>query len=347
MKPNHQHLLVTLASRDYLENAKQLFSSVYHNAGWHGDYLLLAHNIPESDLDWFRDKGILIHHCPPLDIKVIHEGYPVTILAKFFLFTAYFRRWQKIIFLDTDIIVTASLDSLLKVTGLAAVRDVIDGILLQQINPEADPRLFLDLQRSYNLQEPAFNSGVLVFDTRIITDDLFPRLIKLHKKYGELNYFWEQGTLNLAFYNNWEELPIIYNFFPDACRHYGIRPERMKTIVLHFLGHNKPWNADNRFYRIWQDNLRLAEEIDLSDRRPAAKAWSDQRIIIYMFLIELKRRIQLDIWRQWAIDRLGWIASRPEWCIGQIGKLVKKISPNIYYKLIRLKSCRQIKTKYQ
>lgn len=40
-------LLVTLADSSYLDQATQLFSSVYHNAGWRGDYMLLAHEIPE------------------------------------------------------------------------------------------------------------------------------------------------------------------------------------------------------------------------------------------------------------------------------------------------------------
>ena len=56
-------LLVTLADENFLDQAKQLFSSVYWNAGWKGDYMLLAHEIPESKLKWFRDKGILVKKC--------------------------------------------------------------------------------------------------------------------------------------------------------------------------------------------------------------------------------------------------------------------------------------------
>ena len=56
-------LLVTLADSNYVDQAKQLFSSVYWNAGWRGDYMLLAYNIAERDLKWFRDKGILVKEC--------------------------------------------------------------------------------------------------------------------------------------------------------------------------------------------------------------------------------------------------------------------------------------------
>ena len=46
-----QNLLVTLADKNYIQQAKQLFSSVYWNAGWKGDYMLWAHEIPEEELN--------------------------------------------------------------------------------------------------------------------------------------------------------------------------------------------------------------------------------------------------------------------------------------------------------
>ncbi|HZL42655.1 MAG TPA: hypothetical protein VFD66_05190, partial [Verrucomicrobiae bacterium] len=57
---------MTLADRNFLPQAKQLFSSVYWNAGWAGDYMLLAHEVPEDQLQWFQDKGILIRNVKPL-----------------------------------------------------------------------------------------------------------------------------------------------------------------------------------------------------------------------------------------------------------------------------------------
>jgi hypothetical protein len=54
-----RHLLATLADEAFLDQARQLFSSVYWKARWRGDYLLLAHEIPEGKLAWFRERGIL------------------------------------------------------------------------------------------------------------------------------------------------------------------------------------------------------------------------------------------------------------------------------------------------
>ena len=51
-----KNLLVTLAGKNYIKQAKQLFSSVYWNAGWKGDYMLLSYKIPEKELKWFKKK---------------------------------------------------------------------------------------------------------------------------------------------------------------------------------------------------------------------------------------------------------------------------------------------------
>ena len=80
------NLLVTLADKNYIDQAKQLFSSVYFNSGWKGDYMLLAHEIHEGELKWFRDKGILIKKCRPLYDKGIAH-LPPAMLDKFYLST--------------------------------------------------------------------------------------------------------------------------------------------------------------------------------------------------------------------------------------------------------------------
>ena len=68
---NHDAVLVTLADKNYIDQAKQLFSSVYWNAGWKGDYMLLAHEVPEKDLNWFREKGILVKKCSKMPIGLL------------------------------------------------------------------------------------------------------------------------------------------------------------------------------------------------------------------------------------------------------------------------------------
>ena len=57
------NLVVTLANKRYIEQAKQVFSSLYFNAAWRGDYMLLAYQVPQKDLTWFLKRGIIVKKC--------------------------------------------------------------------------------------------------------------------------------------------------------------------------------------------------------------------------------------------------------------------------------------------
>ena len=75
--------------------------------------------------------------------------------------------------------------------------------------------LFGELKNRYDLNRPAFNAGVLAFNSDIITkDDL--RKIKdtfLHFK-DVIKFQAEEKVLNLYFYDKWQELPAVYNVCP-------------------------------------------------------------------------------------------------------------------------------------
>ncbi len=177
-----KNLLVTLADSNYVDQAKQLFSSVYWNAGWKGDYMLLAYDIPEKDLRWFRDKGILVRECEPIltesEIRIGHA--PLTTLSKFYLFTTEFKKWKNIVFLDGDIIVRGSLDTLVQTRGFAAVRilNMLRTSLKGQFHDRnrSNNHLFKELESQCDLRRPAFNSGVMAFNTDIISENDFQNL---------------------------------------------------------------------------------------------------------------------------------------------------------------------------
>ena len=136
-----RNLLVTLADNNYIENAKQLFSSVYHNSGWKGDYMLLVYEVPEKKLDWFRDKGIIVKRCPKIAKRRVWKNYfPNSVLSKFYLFTSYFQKWDRVIFLDGDIIVRSSLNKLARVNGFAAGHNI--GFKLDDEFPELEKKFF-------------------------------------------------------------------------------------------------------------------------------------------------------------------------------------------------------------
>jgi lipopolysaccharide biosynthesis glycosyltransferase len=211
-----KNLLATLADKNYIDQAKQLFSSVYWNAGWKGDYMLLAHEIPEKDLKWFRDKGILVKKCKPI-AELNFGKWPSTVCSKFYLFTPYSKKWKNIVFLDADIIVRGSLERLTKIKGFAAVKGYRRLCNLFKKPMESYflnlSETYKKLQRNYNLnKQNTFNTGVFAFSTRIISAGSFDRLKSLYQSYGAISNSAEEAILNLLFYDeDIEFFPSVYN----------------------------------------------------------------------------------------------------------------------------------------
>lgn len=277
-------LVATLADENYIEQAKQLFSSVYCNAGWQGDFILLSHAIPEKKLEWFRDKGILIKKCKPLlNLEISTCSH----FSKLYLFATEFKKWKNIIFLDADIIVRASLDKLLEIKGIAAVKDIQQNLKGEFIKiTKKNKFLFKELKKDYNLKEKAFNTGLMAFSTDIIKKDTFLKLKRLLEEY---NSVLDQPILNLFFYKKWIELPLIYNFSPynTTFPFFNKNKTKVKGIILHFWGALKPWNKKSPFYKEWKKNFKKAELINLKNP-PEGKKLTDKEIKKYSRMLKMK-----------------------------------------------------------
>jgi lipopolysaccharide biosynthesis glycosyltransferase len=312
-----KNLLVTLADENYIEQAKQLFSSVYWNAGWEGDYLLLAHEVPEEKTAWFKKKGILVYPVTSITEKQIGgDNHPVTVFSKLYLFAEHFKQWEKVVFLDADIIVRASLDSLIHVDFFSAPN--ASSLNLKKEFIRTQSTLFRELAREYPLKGSAFNTGVFAFDTDLIDQDSFSTLNDLIRRFGSLNRYGEEATLNLFFYKKWKMLPIVYNIYPDRTRHLcGVLPSHLRGIIVHFVVSCKPWKSESPFYAEWFHNYEKADMIDLSQRQKPVAIWKQRDIENYTLYLRVRY--------------LARFFSRcTEKLLGEIGLLVKKMSPRLY-----------------
>lgn len=294
-------LLVTLADGNYIEQAKQLFSSVYWNAGWQGDYMLLAYGISQGDLAWFKEKGILVRECEPIlkESETCIGHAPLTTLSKFYLFTPEFKKWGNIIFLDGDIIVRRSLDNLARTEGFGAVR--ILNIFRTNLKGQFQDRdknnrhLFEQLESRYDLKRPAFNSGVMAFNSDIISDRDFSELKEILSRFQDIINISEETVLNIFFYEKWRELSQVYNVCPSYEIFFsGSRPDALKGTVLHTYSNfpgGKPWNPRSPLYVEWKSNLARAETIDLARVDPPEKKLTGTQEQEYDFYLKnLHRR---------------------------------------------------------
>ena len=169
------NLLVTLADRNFLDQAKQLLSSAYWNAGWNGDYMLLACEIPATELQWFRRKRILIKEVKPhCGRESGNNGllYPATVTSKLCVFSEEFKEWRTVVFIDADCIVRYPLDALVRTKSFAAARDWLTTAVIgcQARRPESiEESVYSQQLNGFSLTATAFNTGVFAFNTDIIT----------------------------------------------------------------------------------------------------------------------------------------------------------------------------------
>ncbi len=320
------HVLVTLADKNYVNQAKQLFSSAYWNGGWDGDYLLFSYNIPEKELKWFRKKGIFIYKCKKtynekkIKINQFNKDYIYPIyLCKFYLFTDYFKKWENIVFLDSDIIVKASIKRLKNVQGIFFVKDLSPKLFQHFIEKKyikdlEEKLVFNNLIKNYSIRENALNSGVIAFSSDIIIPGAFEKLLKFYDFYRNIIIFPEQAVFNLYFYKKWKKLPAVYN----AYSFFFSRDEKINAIILHTIMKDKAWYETSRFKKEWDENLKKAEFIDIQNPKNPEKTFSREEIILNSNKIEKKM--------------LGIpLSNKIEKIFGIMGIYLKKICPRLYF----------------
>jgi len=332
-------LLVTLATKDFLDQAKQVFSSAYWQGGWDGDFLLLAHDVPAADLTWFKSKGILVKSCSNAFFEPIGT-FPMVVYDKFKLFTPEFSQWDNIVYLDGDVMVRGSLAPLSNVQGFWAVRIYhfeIRTTLGRRFYDEtpANAKLFARLRQRYDLRQLAFNSGIMAFSTNSVSPTAAADLEQITLEYRDINIYSDESTLNLYFSDRWHELPAIYNFCPGYemfLRKCSV--SELKTVVCHpyslLARENKPWKIESPLHQEWLKNLARADDINILNpqrsvlRLAGKRAWTasnylKRRHYIYQYYIYVLRRKKIIR----AMERVA----------GAVGPVLKKFWPKLYQRL--------------
>lgn len=204
-----------------------------------------------SDLptEWFQlmDKRLSVLGSEIVNVKVteslinqFHLPTPHLSSAtylRYFIPTIVFEK--RVLYLDSDIIVTADLTSLFEFP--------LDGCPLAAV-PDIP-----------NTSE-GFNSGVLLIDTdRWREDDIQNQLLNLTIKHHE-HVYGDQEILNMLFKDRWKKLSLSYNLQVgyDTYRHSLGDNEWYHLFegipnIIHYTTQNKPWShyRFNRFRDIW------------------------------------------------------------------------------------------------
>jgi len=123
---------------------------------------------------------------------------------KFYLFDEYFKNWNKIFYIDAGMHIFKPIKKMLELdcsNKLLAHSDAYPYFkdkLKCQFEKQAYPEVYQELTKNFNLNIDFFQTGILLFDSSIISKDTFNELIELSEKYF-ISKTNEQGIMNLLF----------------------------------------------------------------------------------------------------------------------------------------------------
>ncbi len=263
-------VLATVADEKYLDQAKQLFSCAKFQGEWKGEFLLLAYDIPPAKLSWFEKKNIHVYHHPKIEGILPGKYSALVHLAKFKLFHPFFKKWDHVLYIDTDMIIQKNIETLGEKKGFWATADMKEVPLAHQfLHPQFENTwnftqdlLYTETTRRFDFAKLSFNAGIFAFGTEIINDNTEKELNTLIPRYLPINKYGDQTIMNLYFYNKWNRLDDTFNrFYPGKILPQD-KPEDISEAIIHFAGlARKPWEGGSLFYKMWLANLDRSEHL--------------------------------------------------------------------------------------
>jgi lipopolysaccharide biosynthesis glycosyltransferase len=174
---------------------------------------------------------------------------------KYHIFDTFFKNWEKILYIDCDTFIFSDLSPLF---NLLDTNDFIVDFETNSIknffsmwvnsipfitdNQNEIHNKFIELENESNIDvnQDGFNSGILLFNSKLINDETIDNLYNLSDKYKLINRHGQNGgqegdqpILNLLFGQYCTQVPN--NMF---CFWRGIDD---RTIISHFCRWEAPW----------------------------------------------------------------------------------------------------------
>ena len=320
--------IVLVADNAYLIQLETTIKSVlYHNRDV--DFYILNSDIAP---EWFKLLGRKMEvvnstiHNVHFD-KELFEGYKT---GPHINYATYFRFFatevvdsDRVLYLDSDIIVTGELTSLFKLNlkgySIGAVDDVY----------------------AYEGRESGFNAGVLLMDiAKWKEHSIVNSLLELAAEQNQAVDLGDQSILNIYFEENWLTIDEIYNYMVGVdIYHLGQECERLDDnppVVVHYASHDKPWNtySISRLRELWwtyrdldwseiafrRSSLNYFERSNQSQKQAMVVTWSaDVKHLEYLLQ-------QLPDWH--------FHVAAPVFCIDSLTKLSTYTNMTLYQSIL-------------
>jgi len=218
------HAIVFTVSNSYIPALRVLISTIKRNMTVKADFIVIEEEDILSENKFFLRDVFFVK--PKLNHFAQQDGrrlWKINPLNRFSIFKI--KNYDKIIFLDADMICLSNIDELftLNCDFGAVYHPYPDGYGSQTIH-------------KYNLFDysKAFNAGLMIINKKFLCDSVYESLIYLSKKEEWLG---NQGPLNIYFNDKVTILPSNYFLTTPL-----IKTKDLTNIkFLHFGGSKKPW----------------------------------------------------------------------------------------------------------
>lgn len=293
--------IVFSADRNYIPYLAVTLSSIIENSSKKNNYdiiilcqdifiyqkrfiLSLCENHPNISIRFFDMK----EYIKKFNLDKLFTINHITISAYFRLLVGkIFSNYEKILYLDCDIIVTTDIAELYYTDiGHYPIAAVIDTtISYSLISKGLNEGYWISFEKymrdtlDFTNQTTYFNSGVMIIDIEKFNETSLDYLIDLAKRNNQ--FFHDQNVLNAAFEGDYFQLSPAWNFQWNIKFHSSnykdvLPPELLAyyedpTVcakIIHYTSHEKPWkNPYHTFADVWWKYARKTPfyEIFLKD----------------------------------------------------------------------------------
>lgn len=222
--------IVLIANKGYQSKLENTLRQIRKQGAWKKDIVYVYGNdmIQQTKLLQYYEKQYQVTtvYFPDLDTSYRIEEIkkrPFTFAThdsreyrlpfqfhKLYLFHTYFKKWNKILYIDAGTTIfhplTIWTDNLDCTGSLIAMEENAHGDFTCQWEQKSQPDIYQDLTKNYNIKCRYFINSILFYDTEIIQEDTFLKLCYLMNKYTNSRTN-EMAIMNLHFLPIWKPLP--------------------------------------------------------------------------------------------------------------------------------------------
>lgn len=234
-------LIILGTDENYLNHIKYNINNIRDK---HGDIdicVMYDYNKEELIKPILKKYNIIFFPIKPLTNKNFGHAYNL----KYHIFESYFKNWDKILYLDCDIMIFENLNILfdLLINDVKLIVDfeknrISDFFTMWCPRNSDNEKDYQLLEKEIDITRFGFNGGILLYDSSIIEDNTINKLYELDKKYEMINKHVEKGSdqpiINILYSKIANQVPNNYFSFWTLYNN--------NNIISHFCRWDPPWN---------------------------------------------------------------------------------------------------------